>query len=190
MKAPLAALSIAGSMESGTITSRTTSQACAACRYQRRKCGPNCILAPFFPHHRHKQFRHAHRLFGVGKITNMIKPLEPHNRNMAIATILFESDMRAKDPVGGCSRILQRLNSQIASAQAELQLVLQHLALFRAQAHHNSNAPIPPSPSPSPSFLPTSSPYPGQIRLQEQQHHHAYNLHEDMNMMDPHNPIA
>ena len=127
--------------------SRSSTQACAACKYQRRKCGSKCILAPFFPHHREKQFLLAHRLFGVGKITNMIKPLDPGRRNIAMATIIYESDMRAKDPVGGCLRIIQNLQSQIAYSQTELQLMLQHLAFFR-------RSPPPPSFSSHPSPLP------------------------------------
>ena len=112
----------------------TTSQACAACKHQRRKCGPNCILAPYFPHDRQKQFLNAHKLFGVGRISSMIKPLSPSERNMAMETIIFQADMRAYDPVGGCYRLIQQLQSQIEHYKAELQLVLQHLAIFRAQA--------------------------------------------------------
>ncbi|KAK7335873.1 hypothetical protein VNO80_27978 [Phaseolus coccineus] len=125
--------------------SRSSTQACAACKYQRRKCGPKCILAPFFPYQREKQFLRAHRLFGVGKITNMIKPLDPDRRNIAIATIIYESDVRAKDPVGGCLRIIENLQSQLAYSQTQLRLLLQHLAFFR---------PPPPSSSSHPSLLP------------------------------------
>ncbi|WVZ01609.1 hypothetical protein V8G54_027678 [Vigna mungo] len=192
-------------MEGGTSSSRSTIQACAACKYQRRKCGPNCILAPFFPHYRQKQFLNAHKLFGVGKITSMIKPLDPVNRNSAINTIIFESDMRAKDPVGGCFRTILYLQSLIASAESELQFLLQHLAFFRAQALHSIATPQPPPP-PSSSHHPyhqgmslQESKDPSQLHPQElgkdpsqlQQQEHPkdpcfnYNaLQEDMNVSD------
>ncbi|RVW35523.1 LOB domain-containing protein 27 [Vitis vinifera] len=39
-----------------------TSQACAACKYQRRKCSSECPLAPYFPPDQPKMFANAHRL--------------------------------------------------------------------------------------------------------------------------------
>lgn len=52
-------------------------------------------------------------------------------------TIIYQSDMRANDPVGGCYRYIQELQAQIEYYRAELELVLQQLAIFRAQAHHH-----------------------------------------------------
>ncbi|OIW08997.1 hypothetical protein TanjilG_05973 [Lupinus angustifolius] len=109
------------------------SQACAACKYQRRKCPSNCIFAPYFPHDRQKQFLNAHKLFGVGKINNLIKPLDAVQRDIAMSTIIYESNMRANDPVGGCVGCIHRICSQIARYEAELRIVLQHLVFFRAQ---------------------------------------------------------
>ncbi|XP_025621537.1 uncharacterized protein [Arachis hypogaea] len=122
-----------------TITTRTgnsTTQACAACKYQRRKCAPDCILAPYFPHDRQRQFLNAHKLFGVSNITKIIKVLNPHEKDEAMKTIIFQSDMRAKDPVGGCYRMVQDLQAQIEFHLSELELVLQQLAILRAQAQH------------------------------------------------------
>ncbi|KAK7294351.1 hypothetical protein RJT34_17240 [Clitoria ternatea] len=125
-----------------TITTRnnSTTQACAACKYQRRKCAPDCILAPYFPHDRQRQFLNAHKLFGVSNITKIIKKLGPHDKDQAMRTIIYQSDMRATDPVGGCYRYIQDLQAQIEFYRAELELVLQQLAIFRAQAqvqvHH------------------------------------------------------
>nr|KYP60865.1 LOB domain-containing protein 22 [Cajanus cajan] len=99
----------------------------------------NYILAPYFPHDRQKHFLNARRLFGVGKITNLLKPLDPNERDIAMSTIMYQSDMRARDPVGGCYKLIQHLQSQIEYANAELHLVLQHLAFFRAQAHQNND---------------------------------------------------
>ncbi|RDX81699.1 LOB domain-containing protein 22, partial [Mucuna pruriens] len=156
--------------------SRSTTQACAACKYQRRKCGSNCILAPYFPHDRQKQFLNAHRLFGVGKITNMIKPLEPHDRDVAMSTIVYQSDMRARDPVGGCFRIVQQLQSQIEYTNAELHLVLQRLSFCRGQA---TSCDIINS-TPQPYFEQMSH---EQMSHHQQQHLVNYNpFQEDINM--------
>ncbi|XP_061370332.1 LOB domain-containing protein 22-like [Gastrolobium bilobum] len=112
----------------------STTQACAACKYQRRKCAPDCILAPYFPHDRQRQFLNAHKLFGVSSITKIIKDLDPHDKDQAMRTIIYQSDMRASDPVGGCYRYIQDLQANIEYYRAELELVLQQLAIFRAQA--------------------------------------------------------
>ncbi|XVF25143.1 hypothetical protein REPUB_Repub13aG0188200 [Reevesia pubescens] len=114
--------------------SNGTTQACAACKYQRRKCAPDCILAPYFPHDRQRQFQNAHKLFGVSNIKKIIKYINPAEKDIAMRTIVFQSDARANDPVGGCYRIIQELQRQIEYSQAELDLVCHQLAIYRAQA--------------------------------------------------------
>ncbi|CAH9076884.1 unnamed protein product [Cuscuta europaea] len=58
-------------------------------------------------------------------------------------TIIFESDVRALDPVGGCYAIIRHLQHQIDQTQAELDLVLTHIAYCRraaaVAAHANNN---------------------------------------------------
>ncbi|KAL1829277.1 hypothetical protein ACET3Z_007689 [Daucus carota] len=114
-------------------------QACAACKYQRRKCAPDCILAPYFPHDRQQQFLNAHKLFGVSNITKIIRYLDQPDKDEAMRTIIYQSDVRANDPVGGCYRIIRELQRQIEYNRAELQLVLHQLAYCRAQNQHNVN---------------------------------------------------
>lgn len=46
--------------------------------------------------------------------------------------IIFQSDVRANDPVGGCYRIICELKRQIEYNMVELHFVLQQLALCRA----------------------------------------------------------
>lgn len=129
---------------SATNISRSNgNQACAACKYQRRKCAPDCILAPYFPHHRQRQFLNAHKLFGVSNITKIIRYLDQPHKDQAMRTIIYQSDVRANDPVGGCYRIIRDLQRQIEYARAELHLVLHQLAICRAQTqqqrHNNEN---------------------------------------------------
>ncbi|XP_062024772.1 LOB domain-containing protein 22 isoform X1 [Rosa rugosa] len=148
------------SITSGSIVTRTSSpttpnsssssstkgngntQACAACKYQRRKCAPDCILAPYFPHDRQRQFLNAHKLFGVSNITKIIKHLDHRDKEEAMRTIIFQSDVRASDPVGGCYRIIQELQRLIEYNKAELDIVLHQLAICRAQAQQQQQQPI------------------------------------------------
>ncbi|KAG8380100.1 hypothetical protein BUALT_Bualt07G0158500 [Buddleja alternifolia] len=121
----------------------STTQACAACKYQRRKCASDCVLAPYFPHDRQRQFLNAHRLFGVSNIVKIVRHLEQPAKDHAMRTIIFQSDARAADPVGGCYRIIRDLEQRISMAKAELEIVLHHLALCRAAAHHQQQV-VPP----------------------------------------------
>ncbi|XP_012570417.1 uncharacterized protein [Cicer arietinum] len=159
-----------------------TTQACAACKYQRRKCGPTCILAPYFPHDRQQQFLNAHKLFGVGKITNMIKNVPPNLRGATMSTIMYQSDLRALDPVGGCYGQIQQLQSQIEFFNSELLFTLQQLALFRGQVHNN-NANRHHHHHPQYGIINNNIiPQPAQVLNQSQQHQHYA---DEMSMSQP-----
>ncbi|KAG4961482.1 hypothetical protein GYH30_038325 [Glycine max] len=169
--------------------SRSSTQACAACKYQRRKCGSNCILAPYFPHDRQKQFLNAHRLFGVGKITNMLKPLDQHHRDLAMSTVIYESDMRARDPIGGCYRLVLQLQSQIDYATQELHLLLQHLAFFKSHPPNSNSPDIINNVTPQPPY-PLEQQIPQEHQQQQQQQCFNYNLlQDDINMWTIQNAV-
>ncbi|KHN30050.1 LOB domain-containing protein 22-like [Glycine soja] len=168
--------------------SRSSTQACAACKYQRRKCGSNCILAPYFPHDRQKQFLNAHRLFGVGKITNMLKPLDQHHRDLAMSTVIYESDMRARDPIGGCYRLVLQLQSQIDYATQELHLLLQHLAFFKSHPPNSNSPDIINNVTPQPPY-PLEQQIPQEHQQQQQQCFNYNLLQDDINMWTIQNAV-
>ncbi|TKW32856.1 hypothetical protein SEVIR_2G194400v4 [Setaria viridis] len=109
-------------------------QACAACKYQRRKCNPNCPLAPHFPADQQRRFLNAHRLFGVSKIQKTLRRIDPERSADAIKTLIFQSDARAADPVGGCVTIIENLRRQIDQTELELAYVRQQIAIYRRAA--------------------------------------------------------
>ena len=109
----------------------TGSQACAACKYQRRKCAPDCILAPYFPPNEQKQFLNAHKLFGVSNIVKVLNHVPPLERETAMKSLIFHANVRAYDPVGGCYRIISNLQHQIFESRTELEIVLRQLAVCR-----------------------------------------------------------
>lgn len=49
-------------------------------------------------------------------------------------TIIYQSNMRSQDPVGGCHRLIKELERQIEIESAELELVMRQLTLCRAGA--------------------------------------------------------
>ncbi|KZV56516.1 LOB domain-containing protein 27-like [Dorcoceras hygrometricum] len=106
-------------------------QACAACKYQRRRCTSECVLAPFFPADQMKMFQNVHRLFGVKNIVNTLRELDPDQKAIAMKSMKFQATMRDKYPVYGCLVEIQQLSYQIQLAEEELQAVLQQLAYYR-----------------------------------------------------------
>ncbi|PPR87285.1 hypothetical protein GOBAR_AA33406 [Gossypium barbadense] len=116
----------------------TETEDCSACKYQRRRCRADCPFAPYFPHGREQQFKNMHKLFGMNNVIKLIRTLkDPSTKDIAMRTIVVESDMRAKDPVGGCYRVIQELQHQIECKQAELDKIYYNIANCRAQnAHH------------------------------------------------------
>ncbi|KAJ8448830.1 hypothetical protein Cgig2_011451 [Carnegiea gigantea] len=116
-----------------TTNTNPNPHACAACKYQRRRCPPNCPLAPYFPADNPTQFFNAHKLFGVHNIVKTILKVEPDRRADAMKALIFTANARARDPVGGCYRMIRQLEAQIVQTQAQLRDVLGCIAIARAQ---------------------------------------------------------
>ncbi|CAN4102112.1 unnamed protein product [Withania somnifera] len=125
-----------------TTTSLTTTtrgggnglQACAACKYQRRRCVIDCPLAPYFPAERQKDFLNAHKLFGVSNLLKVLKNVASFQKENAMKSLIFEANIRAKDPVGGCYRVIWNLYRQINLYQEELQFVYREIVRIHAAA--------------------------------------------------------
>ncbi|MBA0569222.1 hypothetical protein Golob_006668 [Gossypium lobatum] len=78
-----------------------------------------------------------HKLFGMANVIKLIRTLkDPSKKDIAMRTIVVESDMRAKDPDGGCYRIIQELQHQIECKEAELDKIYYTIANCRAQTAH------------------------------------------------------
>jgi hypothetical protein len=131
-------------------------QACAACKYQRRKCNPDCPLAPYFPADQQRRFLNAHRLFGVSKIQRTLQRVDPERSADAMKTIIFQSDARAANPVGGCVAIIQDLQSQINQTELELAYIRQQIAIYRQAAAAAGADPAMILPAPAAAFAATA----------------------------------
>ncbi|PKA55702.1 LOB domain-containing protein 22 [Apostasia shenzhenica] len=125
---------------SSSFTSSSSSSACASCKYQRRRCSPDCILAPYFPADQETQFHNVHRLFGVKKIQKILESVAPDRRPEAMRSIIYQSNARAQYPVGGCYHIILDLHRQIQAVFSELQFVLRQVAVCQAQVEAAASA--------------------------------------------------
>ncbi|KAF2316005.1 hypothetical protein P3X46_023312 [Hevea brasiliensis] len=113
-----------------------TSQACAACKYRRRKCSSKCPLAPYFLPDQPKLFQNAHKLFGVSNILKILKNLEPRQKEEAMRSIIYQSNIRDKFPVHGCWGIICQLHYQIRQAEEELHAVHSQLDMYKQYQQH------------------------------------------------------
>lgn len=107
-----------------------TSQACAACKYQRRRCSKDCALAPYFPADQPKMFQNAHRLFGVRNIMRILTQVPPSKKDETMTSIIFESNMRSRFPVHGCCGVIWQLEYQIHQVSQELSRVRTKVAMM------------------------------------------------------------
>ncbi|KAF7833940.1 basic leucine zipper 61-like [Senna tora] len=78
-----------------------THAACAACKHQRKKCSINCVLAPYFPASRNREFQAVHKVFGVSNITKIVKNAKEDQRTKVVDSLVWEAFCRQKDPIEG-----------------------------------------------------------------------------------------
>lgn len=113
-----------------------TGQACAACKFQRRKCSAECPLSPYFPPDQPKQFLNAHKLFGVSNILRILKQVDDSKKSDAMKSIIYQANAREKDPVHGCFGIIIMLQTRIERLREELELVRSQL-MFLDQVYQS-----------------------------------------------------
>ena len=97
-----------------------TGSPCAACKFLRRKCQPDCVFAPYFPPDNPQKFVHVHRVFGASNVTKLLNELNPYQREDAVNSLAYEADMRLRDPVYGCVGVISVLQHQLRQLQQDL----------------------------------------------------------------------
>ncbi|XP_031120350.1 LOB domain-containing protein 22-like [Ipomoea triloba] len=132
---PPYSLSFKHTAETHTASSAATAAggggACAVCKHQRRKCPPDCPLAPHFPAYKQRDFLNVHKLFGVRNLTRALAAIDQRKTHDFMVSVIYEANARAADPVGGCLGLIQNLNHQLKYSTIELDMVNQQLAFYR-----------------------------------------------------------
>ncbi|KAG6545989.1 hypothetical protein Mapa_012651 [Marchantia paleacea] len=115
--------------------------ACAACKFQRRKCAVDCLLAPWFPPDQPRRFANAHRLFGVANILRLIRENKGSVEDL-MKSVCFESDARERDPVNGVYGTLRHLQREAERLEEQRTALAEQLRmLLVADAANANNAP-------------------------------------------------
>ncbi|GFP97551.1 LOB domain-containing protein 2 [Phtheirospermum japonicum] len=110
--------------------------ACAACKYQRKKCAANCILRRHFPASNTDGFAAVHKIFGVANVTKMMREANsPADQDEIAKSLYWEAAMWVQDPVRGPYGTHLRLQDEIRVLQEHVNR--QRLLLL----HNNTNTP-------------------------------------------------
>ncbi|KAM5556818.1 LOB domain-containing protein 15 [Rosa sericea] len=160
---------------------------CAACKLLRRRCAQECPFSPYFSPHEPQKFACVHKVFGASNVSKMLMEVPESQRADAANSLVYEANVRLRDPVYGCMGAISALQQQVQSLQAELNAVRGEILKYKYReanlmdpsSHHHhqvaaalfsttsggavSVASLPPStqppppPPPPPPLPPTSS---------------------------------
>uniref|UniRef100_A0A0D9ZE77 LOB domain-containing protein n=1 Tax=Oryza glumipatula TaxID=40148 RepID=A0A0D9ZE77_9ORYZ len=117
---------------------------CAACKFLRRRCSRDCVLAPHFPASDPHRYACVQRVFGAGNTTRMLQQLPAQERGRAADSMAAEAYRRVQDPVYGCAGVINRLQNQIRAAQCELAWTHAQIAMHSAAAAAHARTTPPP----------------------------------------------
>ncbi|XP_044487328.1 LOB domain-containing protein 15-like [Mangifera indica] len=164
---------------SGTLNTITP---CAACKLLRRRCAEECPFSPYFSPHEPQKFASVHKVFGASNVSKMLMEVPESQRADAANSLVFEANLRLRDPVYGCMGAISALQQQIQSLSAELNAVRAEILKYKyREASNNTHVsnpsctnlitsemvsivapslpprPPPPPPPPQPSMVVSSS---------------------------------
>ncbi|KAL8199446.1 hypothetical protein R6Q57_013014 [Mikania cordata] len=115
--------------------------ACAACRFQRRRCSSDCPLAPYFPATDPQVFKNVHSLYGVGHIIKILNQLnDDEQKEEAMTSIKYESNIRQLYKVHGCFGVLGQLQQQLMESVDELKRVHALLNAYKSNGKPVQNS--------------------------------------------------
>ncbi|KAG7946686.1 hypothetical protein I3843_14G053800 [Carya illinoinensis] len=93
---------------------------CAACKLLRRRCAEECPFSPYFSPHEPQKFAAVHKVFGASNVSKMLMEVPESQRADAANSLVYEANLRLRDPIHGCMGTISALQQQIQSLQGEL----------------------------------------------------------------------
>ncbi|KAL3532626.1 hypothetical protein ACH5RR_006147 [Cinchona calisaya] len=112
--------------------------ACAACKHQRKRCRPNCLLAKYFPQEKMEDFLNVQRIFGVNNVKQILLSVNNEDdRNITAQTLVMEAQFRRDNPVYGSIAMKNQLEAENEALRRELKLVQKHLKFWRKVAEEH-----------------------------------------------------
>ncbi|KAL7081937.1 hypothetical protein ACP275_14G069400 [Erythranthe tilingii] len=112
-------------------TTLNTITPCAACKLLRRRCAEECPFSPYFSPHEPHKFAAVHKVFGASNVSKMLLEVPDLQRADAANSLVYEANVRLRDPVYGCMGAISALQQQIQTLQAELNAVRAEILRYK-----------------------------------------------------------
>ncbi|URE15303.1 hypothetical protein MUK42_10394 [Musa troglodytarum] len=116
---------------------------CAACRFMRRRCQPECVFASGFPASNMVRFELVHRVFGASIVQRLLAQLRPEQRPEAADSLVYEADARVRDPIHGCVRYMHQLQDEWQQIQRQLHDAKKELSAYVGPVASSPSLPQP-----------------------------------------------
>ncbi|KAL1192410.1 LOB domain-containing protein 15 [Cardamine amara subsp. amara] len=104
---------------------------CAACKLLRRRCAQECPFSPYFSPHEPHKFASVHKVFGASNVSKMLMEVPEGQRADAANSLVYEANVRLRDPVYGCMGAISALQQQVQALQAELTAVRSEILKYK-----------------------------------------------------------
>ncbi|KAH0664839.1 hypothetical protein KY285_026045 [Solanum tuberosum] len=111
---------------------------CAACKLLRRKCAEECPFSPYFSPHEPQKFAAVHKVFGASNVSKLLMEVPESQRADAANSLVYEANVRLRDPIYGCMGAISTLNQQVQSLQAELNAIRAEILRYKYSQATNS----------------------------------------------------
>ncbi|XP_051142904.1 LOB domain-containing protein 15-like [Andrographis paniculata] len=119
-------------------SSLNTITPCAACKLLRRRCAEECPFSPYFSPHEPHKFAAVHKVFGASNVSKMLMDVPEAQRADAANSLVYEANVRLRDPIYGCMGAISALQHQVQVLQAELHAVRAEILRFKYREAANS----------------------------------------------------
>ncbi|CAJ2653504.1 unnamed protein product [Trifolium pratense] len=113
---------------SGTLNTTTP---CAACKLLRRRCAQECPFSPYFSPHEPQKFASVHKVFGASNVSKLLMEVPENQRADAANSLVYEANVRLRDPVYGCMGAISSLQQQIQSLLGELNVIREEIHKYK-----------------------------------------------------------
>ncbi|KAE8805095.1 LOB domain-containing protein 15-like [Hordeum vulgare] len=116
---------------------------CAACKLLRRRCAQECPFSPFFSPLEPHKFASVHKVFGASNVSKMLLEVHESQRGDAANSLVYEANLRLRDPVYGCMGAILTLQQQVHALEAELAAVRAEILKHRYRPAAAAAAAVP-----------------------------------------------
>ncbi|XP_022134071.1 LOB domain-containing protein 15-like [Momordica charantia] len=104
---------------------------CAACKLLRRRCAQECPFSPYFSPHEPHKFASVHKVFGASNVAKMLMEVPESQRADAANSLVYEANLRLRDPVYGCMGAISALQHQLQTLQADLNSIRSEILKYK-----------------------------------------------------------